>query len=107
MFFHCEADGLPFEHRDLGAQNGIWTKDRYEDHNNEFIHIRTDTRNQFYIWDPDKKMKHGINTRAAFWNDQDWHGGESSTEQEYGMRVDCVFTDEFRKKIGINHVKEY
>jgi len=107
MFFHCEADGLPFEHRDLGAHNGVWPKDKYTPHNNEFIHIRPDTRNQFYIWDPDKKMKHGINTRAAFWNDQDWHGGNRVMAPTYGLRIDGKFTEEFRKKLGVDHLDSY
>lgn len=107
MFFHCEHDGIPFEHRDLGAHNGIWSKDRYEPHNNEFIHLRPDTRNQFYIWDPDTKMKHGINTRAAFWNDQDWHGGNRIMTQTYGLRIDGKFTQTFKQKLGIAHLREY
>lgn len=107
MFFHCEADGIPFEHRDLGAHNGIWPKDKYEPHRNEFIHLRPDTRNQFYIWDPDTKMKHGINTRAAFWNDQDWHGGNRVMAPTYGLRIDGAFTDKFRKQLGINHIDAY
>ena len=41
------------------------------------------------------------------WNDQDWHGGESSLEQEYGLRIDCKFTPEFRKQIGIDHLDSY
>lgn len=102
MFFHCEHDGLPFEHRDLGAHNGIWPKDKYEPHQNEFIHIRPHTRNQFYIWDPDTKNKYSINTRAAFWNDQDWHGGNRIMEQSYGLRIDGKFTKEFRKKLNLN-----
>ena len=48
-----------------------------------------------------------INSNAAFWNDQDWHGGEINKEQEYGLRIDCVFTDEFRKKLGIDHLSNY
>lgn len=107
MFFHCEANGIPFEHRDLGAHNGVWPKDHYEPHRNEFIHIRPDTRNQFYIWDPDSKMKYGINTRAAFWNDQDWHGGNQVMAPTYGLRIDGKFTKEFRKTLGIDHIEEY
>lgn len=104
IFFHCEADGIPFEHRDLDARNGV---NVVKPHRNEFIHIRPDTRNQFYIWDPEKKMKHGINTRAAWWNDVDWHGGNRHMSQSYSLRVDGKFTDEFRKKLGIDHLDTY
>ena len=104
IFFHLEHDGLPFEHRDLDARNGM---NVVKPHRNEFIHVRADTRNQFYIWDPEKQMKHGINTRAAWWNDTDWHGGNKVMAQTYGLRIDGKFTEEFRKKLGIDHLKEY
>lgn len=104
IFFHCEADGIPFEHRDLDAQNGI---DIIKPHRNEFIHIRPDTKKSFYIWDPKKKNKIYLNTRAAWWNDVDWHGGERIMEQSYSLRVDGRFTDEFRKRLGINHLDNY
>jgi hypothetical protein len=48
-----------------------------------------------------------MNGHANFWNDQDWHGGEFSKEQEYGVRIDCVFTDNFRKKLGIDNLDCY
>ncbi len=104
IFFHCEADGLPFEHRDLDAKNGL---NVVKPHRNEFIHIRPDTRNQFYIWDPSKKMKYGLNTRAAWWNDVDWHGGNRVMSQTYSLRIDGKFTDEFRDKLGIGHIESY
>lgn len=107
IFFLCDHDGIAFEHRDLDANNGVLNKDSYTAHNNEFIHIRYRTKRGFYIWDPDAQDKHYINSHAAFWNDQDWHGGERSNEQEYGMRIDCEFTPEFRHRIGIGHLKHY
>ena len=104
IFFHLEHDGLPFEHRDLDAKNGVNVA---KPHRNEFIHIRPDTRNQFYIWDPDTKMKYGINTRAAWWNDVDWHGGNKVMAQTYSLRIDGKFTEEFRKTLGIDHLDTY
>jgi hypothetical protein len=97
IIFHCEADGIPFEHRDLDAKNGI---DVVGDYINEFIHIRPNIKKGFYIWDPEKKNKVYINARAAWWNDQDWHGGERIMEQSYSLRIDGKFTDEFRKTLG-------
>lgn len=104
IFFHCEHDGIPFEHRDLDANNGV---DVVVPHRNEFIHIRPDTRNQFYLWDPEKKMKYGINTRAAWWNDTDWHGGNRVMAQTYGLRIDGKFTESFRKTLGVDHLDNY
>lgn len=107
IFFHCEHDGIPFEHRDLDAKNGILDKNTYTPHRNEFIHIRPNTKKPFYIWDPESKNKFFINTRAAWWNDQDWHGGDRIMEQSYGLRIDGKFTEEFRNKLGIGHLTSY
>jgi hypothetical protein len=104
IFFHCEADGIPFEHRDLDAKNGI---DVVKPHRNEFIHIRPNTKKAFYVWDPETKNKTYLNTRAAWWNDVDWHGGERIMEQSYSLRIDGKFTNEFRKKLGIDHLDTY
>ena len=104
IFFHCEADGIPFEHRDLDAKNGV---DVIAPHRNEFIHIRPNTKKAFYLWDPETKDKTYINTRVAWWNDTDWHGGERIMEQSYSLRIDGKFSEEFRKKLGINHLEFY
>jgi hypothetical protein len=105
IFFHCDHNGHAFEHRDLDGKNG--DNQGYSKHRNEFIHIRYRTKRGFYVWDPETENKHYINANAAFWNDEDWHGGENSAEQEYGLRIDCTFTDDFRKKLGINHLDHY
>lgn len=107
IFFHCEHDGIPFEHRDLGAHNGVWDENQYSPHRNEFIHIRPNTKKPFYLWDPKTKSKVYINSRAAWWNDQDWHGGDRIMEQSYGLRIDGKFTEEFRKRLGIDHIDNY
>jgi hypothetical protein len=107
IFFHMDHNGRAFEHRDLDAKNGVMDEHQYTPHNNEFIHIRYRTKRGFYIWDPESQNKYYINSNAAFWNDQDWHGGESSLEQEYGLRIDCKFTDSFRKQLGIDHLGSY
>ena len=105
IFFHREADGIVFEHRDLDGELGM--QNGYTPHRNEFIHIRPNLKSPFYLWDPEKKNKIYINTRAAWWNDQDWHGGDSVMEQSYGLRIDGKFTEEFREKLGINHLENY
>lgn len=104
IFFHCEADGIPFEHRDLDAKNGV---DVIMPHRNEFIHIRPNTKKAMYLWDPENKNKVYLNTRAAWWNDVDWHGGEQIMEQSYGLRIDGKFTEAFRKQLGIDHLDTY
>jgi len=106
LFFVSSSSAQPFEHRDIdhstsGNENG------YSDHNIEFIHIRPFKKRGFYVWDPTTRNKTYINSHASFFNDQDWHGGEFSMEQEYGLRIDCKFSSEFRKKLGIDHLKFY
>jgi hypothetical protein len=104
IFFHCEADSIPFEHRDLDAKNGM---NKTFPHRNEFIHIRPNTKKAFYLWDPETKNKTYLNTRAAWWNDQDWHGGERILEQSYSLRIDGKFTKQFRKQLGIDQIETY
>ena len=60
-----------------------------------------------YLWDSDKKNKVYVNSRAAWWNDQDWHGGERIIEQSYGLRIDGKFTENFRQLINVNHLQFY
>jgi len=104
IFFHCEADGIPFEHRDLDGTKGIHS---YSPHRNEFIHIRPDLRKPFYLWDPEANGRTYINAKAAWWNDQDWHGGDRIMQQSYGLRIDGVFTQQFRDKLGVGHLDSY
>lgn len=106
VFFVCDHNGKAFEHRDL-TQGDLKDDRGYSDHKYEFIHIRPRTKRGFYVWDPESKSKVYINSHSAFWNDQDWHGGEHSDEVEYSIRIDCAFTDEFRKKLGISHLEFY
>lgn len=105
IFFHREADGVAFEHRDLDGNKGL--QEGYTPHRNEFIHIRPNLKAPFYLWDPTKQCRTYINCRAAWWNDQDWHGGDRLMQQSWGLRIDGKFTEEFRKKLGIDHLDSY
>lgn len=107
IFFVCDHDGIPFEHRDLDISNGLWDSNKFTMHRNEFIHIRPNLKKPFYVWDPEKQNKIYINSRAAWWNDQDWHGGDRLMQQSYGLRIDGKFTENFRKKLKIDHLEGY
>mgnify|MGYP001123092446 CR=1 FL=1 len=102
IFFVSSSSSQPFEHRDLDPEDPSYT-----DHNVEFIHIRPCIKRGFYLWDPETKRKHYVNHHACFFNDEDWHGGEHSMEQEYGLRIDCKFTEYFKTLIGISHLRHY
>lgn len=107
MIFLCDADGIQWEHRDLNGKNGMLASNEYTPHRSEFIHLRPRLGRGFYLWDYEGRNKIFMNSRAVFFNDQDWHGGERGNSQTYSLRVDGKFTDEFRKTLGINHLDTY
>jgi hypothetical protein len=91
-----ESNGHSFEHcdppLDPDADPGV---------SPEFIHIRPTVERPFYVYNPAIKKKYYINSRVGWWNDRDIHGGEVSGKPSYAIRIDGIFADEFRKKIGI------
>ena len=103
IFFNLEGNGLAFEHRDLGEEiHGILKDGEYAPHLSHFLHIRPNTKKAFYIWDPATKNKVYLNTRAAWFNDQDWHGGERVIEPSWSLRIDGTFSKEMLEKLGVN-----
>ena len=87
-----DSYGISFEHRD-GPADLEYTG------NCEFIHIRPNLKRPFYIYDTETKQKHYIRSRVAWFNDKDTHGGDISASPTYAVRIDGMFTNEFRKKI--------
>ena len=103
IFFKAEHDCIMPMHRDL-----IYPEENdYFDHRHEFLHLRTKLDKPFYIWDRDTDTKILTDSHATFFNDQDWHAGGRTNKQTFSLRVDGVFTQEFRERIGINHLKFY
>ena len=103
IFFKAEHDCLMPMHRDLILPN----EHDYFPHRHEFIHLRSNLDKPFYIWDPEKDEKIIVDSHATFFNDQDWHAGGRTNKQTYSLRVDGVFTDEFRAKLGIDDLDNY
>lgn len=103
IIFKAEHDGKTALHRDLIYP----TETDFFDHRHEFIHLRTRLDRPFYIWDPESDTKVLTESHAIFFNDQDWHNGGESNVQTFSIRVDGVFTEEFRNKIGIGHLDYY
>lgn len=89
-----ESNGHSFEHCDPALDPDV-ESDVYP----EFIHIRPNLNRPFYIYDTVEKKKHYINSRVGWWNDRDMHGGEMVGEPSYAIRIDGIFTAEFRNKI--------
>jgi hypothetical protein len=92
-FFVLEAGGISFEHHDPSVDP------ENPDITSEFIHVRPNIDRPFYIRDDDSSEKFYINTRAGYWNDQDYHGGDPVSKPTYSFRVDGTFTNEFKEKI--------
>lgn len=92
-FFLQEAGGISFEHKDPSVDP------EYPEVLSEFIHIRPNLKRPFYVKDIDTEEKIYIESCIAYWNDQDFHGGDSVMEPTYAFRVDGVFTDAFRQRV--------
>lgn len=103
IFFKAEHDCLMPMHRDLILPN----EHDYFPHRHEFIHIRANLDKPFYIWNNETDEKILVESKATFFNDQDWHAGGRINKQTYSLRIDGPFTDQFREKIGIGHLENY
>jgi len=88
-FLTLDAGGIPFEH--YHPDNGRIA---------EFIHIRPKIVRPFYVRDNKTLEKIYIDARAAWWDDRLIHGGGAISMPSYSLRIDGVFTDEFRQKIA-------
>ena len=98
IFFLHEHDCTLLTHRD-----GV----RYAPHNNEFLWINPCGVKNFFIYDENTGDEHVVDCKAAFFNDLDMHGGRSNSKMTWSLRVDGIFTDEFRKQLGIDHLDTY
>lgn len=103
IFFKQEHDSVPGIHRDLYEGNA----QDYPPHRHEFIHLTPDQNKGLLLWDPETNHREIITSRACWFNDSDWHGASVSPVQTYGLRIDGVFTDKFRKTLGIDHLEHY
>jgi hypothetical protein len=92
-FFVQEAGGISFEHKDPSVDP------EYPDVPSEFIHLSPSLDRPFYVRDFETEEKTYIRTRAGYWNDQDYHGGDPVMKPTYSLRIDGRFTDEFKAKI--------
>ena len=98
LFFIHEHDCKLLTHRD-GTQ--------YTPHSNEFLWINPCGNKNFFIYDEENDVEHTVNSKAAFFNDLDMHGGNPNNKMTWSLRVDGIFTDEFRKQLGIDQLTSY
>lgn len=105
IFMISEHDVKHPLHRDI-----IPPETDYTNHRHEYIHIRPNNSKGFYICNgPDDFPENFkfVDCHACFFNDQDWHGGYHSEKQGFSLRIDGKFTEQFRKKIKIDHLQYY
>lgn len=95
-FLLLEPGGISVEHFDSSENPEV---------PREFIHIRSSVDRPFYVREHTNSKKIYIDARVAYFNDQDWHGGEPDIKSGYTLRIDGVFTDEFRKILCTNESK--
>lgn len=98
LFFIHEHDCSLLLHRDGVASMP---------HNSEFLWINPTNIKKFYIYDEDHNIRHDVATPVAFFNDLDMHGGDVNEQMTWSLRIDGVFTQQFRQKLGIDHITRY
>lgn len=98
IFFLHEHDCTLLTHRDGTG---------YTPHTNEFLWINPCGVKNFFIYDETTGEEHMVNSKAAFFNDLDMHGGKPNSKMTWSLRVDGAFTDEFKKQLGIDQLTSY
>lgn len=71
-------------------------------HENEFIWFRPNLVKSFFILSQSRNIKSIVTSYSAFFNEMDLHGTEPSPTMTYSIRVDGMFTDEFRNQLEID-----
>lgn len=85
-FIVCDANGITWDHKDLDCME-------------DFIYIRPNLEKPVYIWNPITKTKTYVNSRAVSWDANSWIGAEQINSQTYALRLEGIYTEEFRQKI--------
>ncbi|HEX8474966.1 MAG TPA: hypothetical protein VF666_13125 [Pyrinomonadaceae bacterium] len=68
----------------------------------EFIWFRTNLSKPFYMLNPDTNEKQYIESYSAWFDTcNQFHGADSQPGLSFSIRVDGIFTDEFRRRIPV------
>jgi hypothetical protein len=98
LFFIHEHDCKLLTHRDGVAS---------VPHRNEFLWINPMGIKKFFVYDETSDQRHDVNSPVAFFNDLDMHGGDTNESMTWTLRIDGVFTEEFRRRANIDHLDLY
>lgn len=93
VFFINEAGAASTKHRDY--PDGVSRKD-------QFIWITLDGRKNFWVCD-NKGTKYNITSRAAVFDNANWHGSDPCKFTGWSLRVDGIFSDSFLEISGLRH----
>lgn len=88
----------------IHSDNPVGTKTR---HCNDMLWLRTNYDKKLFILDPKIGTKYYITSHSAFFNEQAWHGTEPSNKMVFSIRVDGVFTQDFKAKLGLDKFTSY
>lgn len=97
---------IPWYHVDSGQDHDLanWCP---VPHREEFIWINFDNNKTFYILD-NNNTPVKVQSRSAFFNTNNYHGSHESTHSwSYSVRIECIFSDEFRQQLGIQNIEGY
>jgi hypothetical protein len=86
----------------LPAQHGIVHRDRDPkkwDGQSEFLYLNPRRNKAFFIWDEETKTKHYVNATSSVFNDFDYHGMDTMQIFTYSIRVDGVYTSEWKNRV--------
>ncbi|MBI3440739.1 MAG: hypothetical protein HY052_02870 [Proteobacteria bacterium] len=79
-------------------------RDNYEKQDNppinDFITLCPAGNKELFLWHDEKAEKLYISGRLFTFNDMNYHGVDSAPYFRYSIRVDGIFTDEFRTRIS-------
>lgn len=93
VFFITESGKTSVRHRDY--PDGLSRKD-------QFIWIDLSGRKQFYVWDDTANTTHMITSRAALFDNSDWHGADQAQGLAWSLRIDGVFSKDFLAASGLD-----
>jgi hypothetical protein len=105
-FFLNKPEVTPHYHVDSGNDNYLehW---KPIPHRQEFIWINFSSDKSFYILDNECKPQL-IKSKSAFFNTNNFHGShEASPSWSYSVRIECMFSEELRKQLSIDHIERY
>ena len=105
--FLLTRPGLPPQfHRDTGKPGHL---KEIAPHREEFIWFSITNNKTFVILNEDDNNKIvPIESQSAFFNHSQLHGADFSPSYwQISCNIEGAFTDEFRKKLGIDHIERY